>query len=85
MSNLDRLEKRRDNLRLMGTAVKILSRMVVITGVVVGCWKGWEVLVGSALVFLALEGAGIMLHGILMVAEEDYLDELYSVDSDDAT
>ena len=87
MSNLDRLERRRDNLRLMGIALKVLSKVVIITGLIVSYWEGWEVLVGSALIFLAIEGAGILLCGILEMAEEKYLDELYRMEylEDDAT
>lgn len=71
----------------MGIALKVLSKVVIITGLIVSYWEGWEVLVGSALIFLAIEGAGILLCGILEMAEEKYLDELYRMEylEDDAT
>lgn len=67
--------------------MKIISKVIIITGLVVSYWEGWEILVGSALIFLAVEGAGILLCGILEMAEENYLDELYRVEclEDDAT
>jgi hypothetical protein len=79
MSSLDRLARRKAFLCLAHRANGFFARFIVVGGALLSFRLGWEILVGSVLMCLALMSAGVLLTGMIEVAEWDYLNELGNV------
>lgn len=77
MSGIDELWKRKEFLRAACKANRVFSNMIIISGLIVSYFHGWEVLVSSALVYVVLTAAGVILSGRLQLAEWDYSRALY--------
>jgi hypothetical protein len=77
VSGIDELWKRKEFLRAACKANRVFSNMIIVSGLVISYFRGWEVLVGSALVYVVLTAAGVILSGRLQLAEWDYSEALY--------
>jgi len=77
VSSIDELRRRKEFLRVACKANRVFSNMIIVSGLILSYFHGWEVLVSSALMFVAFTAAGVILSGRLELAEWDYSEALY--------
>lgn len=82
MSNIDELWRKKQFLRMAYRVNRFFSSLLMVAGIVLSFYQGWEVLVGSALVFLALSAAGVLFAGMIELAEWDYSQALYELEDE---
>jgi hypothetical protein len=82
MSGIDELWKRKQFLRTACKANRISSRVIVVSGLVASYWQGWGMLISTALVYVALTAAEVILSGRLQLAEWNYSEALLELEDE---
>lgn len=83
MNKTDRLARKMVFLRFVQLTDLFFAHSILIGGILLSPWMGWEILVGSVFIWLGLISAGMILSGMTETVEYDYLNELFEIAASD--
>lgn len=83
VNKIDRLRRKMTFLRFVHRTNLLFAHSILVGGILLSPWMGWEILVGSVFIWLGLMSAGLILSGMREIVEYDYLNELCEIAASD--